>query len=72
MNYAHCFVGICFDFITIPGFILLRWINFNSIKISNHMSNEVWDEIIYPFPNLNGVTIEVEFGIGLIISSHIL
>ena len=27
--------------------------------ISNHMPNNVWDEIIYPFPNFNGATIEV-------------
>ena len=27
--------------------------------ISNHMSNEVWDEITYPFPNFNGCTVEV-------------
>ena len=27
--------------------------------ISNHIPRKVWDEIIYPFPNLNGCTIEV-------------
>ena len=27
--------------------------------ISNHMPSKVWDEIIYPFPNFNGATIEV-------------
>ena len=26
---------------------------------SNHMPSKVWDEITYPFPNFNGVTIEV-------------
>ena len=27
--------------------------------ISNHMSNKVWREITYPFPNFNGATVEV-------------
>ena len=27
--------------------------------ISNAIHYEVWDEIIYPFPNFNGATIEV-------------
>ena len=27
--------------------------------ISNHMTNKVWDEITYPFPNFNGATIDV-------------
>ena len=27
--------------------------------ISNHMPRKVWDEIIYPFPNFNGCTVEV-------------
>ena len=26
--------------------------------ISNHMPNKVWDEISYPFPNLNGESVE--------------
>ena len=29
------------------------------IWISNHMPTNVWDEIIYPFPNFNGATGEV-------------
>ena len=27
--------------------------------ISNHMPSKVWEEIIYPFPNFNGCTVEV-------------
>ena len=27
--------------------------------ISNHVPNKVWDEITYPFPNINGATVEV-------------
>ena len=27
--------------------------------ISNYIHYKVWDEITYPFPNFNGVTIEV-------------
>ena len=27
--------------------------------ISNHMASKVWGEIIYPFPNFNGTTVEV-------------
>ena len=26
---------------------------------SNHMPSKMWDEIIYPFPNFNGCTVEV-------------
>ena len=29
------------------------------VWICNHMPNKVWDEIIYPFPNFNGCTVEV-------------
>ena len=28
-------------------------------RLSNHMLGKVWDEITYPFLNLNGCTIEV-------------
>ena len=34
------------------GPLLLTWINFNS-SISNHMSNNGWDEITGSFPNFN-------------------
>ena len=27
--------------------------------ISNYIHYKVWDEIIYPFPNFNGATVEV-------------
>ena len=27
--------------------------------LSNHMPSKVWDEIIYPFQNFNGATVEV-------------
>ena len=29
------------------------------VWISNHLPSNVWDEIIYPYPNLNGATVEV-------------
>ena len=35
------------------------YIKFNPTWISNHMSSKVRDEIIYPFPNINGCTAEV-------------
>ena len=35
------------------------WHGLISAWISNHMPSEVWDEITYPFPNLNGCTFEV-------------
>ena len=28
-------------------------------RLSNYIHYTVWDEIAYPFPNFNGVTIEV-------------
>ena len=34
------------------GALLLRW-------ISNHMPNNMWDEITYPFPNFNGAAVDV-------------
>ena len=39
--------------------LLLTWINFNSTWIINHMPSKMLDEIIYPFPNFNGTTVEV-------------
>ena len=36
--------------------LLLKWFNFNP---SSHISSTVWDEIIYPFPNFNGCTVDV-------------
>ena len=41
------------------GTILLTWINFNPASISLHILSKVWDEIIHPFPNVNGCTFEV-------------
>ena len=38
---------------------LLTWINFNPRMISNHMLSKVWDDITYPFLNLNGFAVEV-------------
>ena len=44
----------------------VKWSPFNwyrlilsPARISNHISSKVWDEIINPFPNLNGCTVEV-------------
>ena len=41
------------------GTRLLTWINFNLTRISNYIHWNMWDEITYPFPNFNGVTVEV-------------
>ena len=38
---------------------LLIWINLNPSMESNHIPSKVWDQIIYPFPNFNGATVEV-------------
>ena len=39
--------------------LLLTWFNFNPAWISNYILGKVWDEITYPFLNLNGCTVEV-------------
>ena len=38
--------------------LLLKWINLN-VSISNHIHQNVWDEITYPFPKFNSCTFEV-------------
>ena len=37
------------------------WCSLTSISawINNHMPSKVWDEIVYPFSNFNGSTVEV-------------
>ena len=37
----------------------LLWLGSPIDTISNHMRSKVWDEIIYPFSNFNGATVEV-------------
>ena len=39
--------------------ILLSWINFNPGMDTYLHHYYVWDEIIYPFLNFNGTTVEV-------------
>ena len=39
--------------------LLLTWLNLIPAWISNHISSKVWEEIIYPFPNFKGATVEV-------------
>ena len=41
------------------GPLLLTRFNFNSAWINNYIHYKVWDEIIYPFLNFNGTTVEV-------------
>ena len=41
------------------GPLLPAWFNFIPACISNYTHYELWDEITYPFPNINGATIEV-------------
>ena len=40
--------------------VLLTWFNFFLIPvwISNHMPSKMWDEITYPFPNINNWNVE--------------
>ena len=40
------------------GHPLLTWINFNAWT-DNHIPSKVLDEITYPFPNVNGWTIQI-------------
>ena len=42
-----------------PATLLITWINLIPTWIRNHMSNKLWDEITYPFPNFSGCTVEV-------------
>ena len=42
-----------------PGLLLLTWINSNPGMVSNYIHYKVRDEIIYPFLNFNGGTVEV-------------
>ena len=41
------------------GFFYSFGLTVISACIGNHMFRKVWDEIIYPFPNYNGATVEV-------------
>ena len=36
--------------------VLLTWINFNPSMESSHMPKKVWNVIICPLPNFNGVS----------------
>ena len=38
--------------------LLLTWISYH-VWLSNYIHYNVWGEIIYPFPNFNGGTVEV-------------
>ena len=38
--------------------LLLTWINFNPSMDKNHKLSKVWDEIIYPFLNINICIVE--------------
>ena len=54
---VYCVTAIrCWSILTIGTILLLTWINFS---ISNYVHHNVWDEITYPFPNLNGAAVEV-------------
>ena len=41
------------------GIFLSTWINCNLSWIGDHMPSKLWDEITYPFPNLNSCAVEV-------------
>ena len=37
----------------------LTWINFDPNMDKNYMPSKVWNEITYPFQNVNGCNVEV-------------
>ena len=52
---------------TLPGRCLKKYLHCVSFSYeiagtSNHMHSKVWNEITYPFPNLNSAVVEVWFG----------
>ena len=42
-----------------PGALLQSSLTLIPAWMNNHMPSKMWDEIIYPFPNFNGHTVEV-------------
>ena len=52
-----------------PGHFYKGDLYLNPARINNHIHSKVWDEIIHPFPNLNGWTVE-NLGMDKFISSH--
>ena len=46
-------------FLLTPVALLLTWINLDLACISDYSHYKVWDEITNPFPNFNGVSVEV-------------
>ena len=55
----YVFLIACLNPETSQGGLLLTWLNFNPACKCNHMLIKVWDQIIHPFQNFNGYTIEV-------------
>ena len=49
-----------------------EWLNSIATQKSNHLPCKVWDGITYPFPNLNGCTVDVWKGISNFIPSIII
>ena len=46
----------CYHTYVFPwGPLYLHILTLNPVWISNHMPNKMWDEIIYSFPNFNGL-----------------
>ena len=41
------------------GPLYYHGLTFIPVWISNHLPGKMWDEIIYPFLNFNGCTVEV-------------
>ena len=64
---ALLFHSIANSLFTVLGFVIhnnqdpFYWHGLTSISawVSNHMSNKLWDEVTYPFPNFNSCTVEV-------------
>ena len=55
IGWAHAQKGPCIFYETYCILTQQRY----QAWMNNHMPNEVWDEITYPFPNFNGWTVEV-------------
>ena len=50
---------VCAKKVHLPGFDFLNGLTSIPAWINNHVARKVLVEIIYPFPNFNGYTVEV-------------
>ena len=59
MSLHAVVVGIAYDYVVIKSPFYKHGLTLIPAWISNYINYKVWDEITYPFPNFNGVTVEV-------------